>query len=445
MLVLILPGPAMAVVLGGVGAAPLPNETWSDGIATYSMVPPLAGYLVPKTIFEKGYQVPLKDLLAVSRPMTNEELQRYTTAGSIKAVDGYPLFVFENQKVNVFLWKGKRDSTQQQIVPRVWNGELWMPKGYGPDRADAIEHVFYHPADQDRCYIMVHEQGGPRGQDRVQTERIWFGRFPPVEAILKDAIKNADAVVHLPSRGDQQASELLDCLKGDVSRSALRTVPGIERAHDNPLVFLRRDGEKWAIRSFYQHGSLSGDHGELRLSIPQVKDVLARNDWLKEYLNVQPMRWHLARLAAVAGPKDAVTLRQVNPEAKRDQWLIFELAAGKDRPGALYQHPVTRSQRDGGQPLFQFTVERGETKVDLSPRGRFGEVSLSAAEPEASEALRCQYRFIDCGPGVIKLAIKPREYPFQAKVSARFTESDRLASPEVRTTYIGSPITVEVK
>jgi hypothetical protein len=445
MFVLTLLGPATTVFQGGAGAAPLPNETWSDGLYTYPMVPPLAGYLVPKTVFEKGYQVPLKDLLAVSRPMTNEDLQRYTTAGSIKAVDGYPLFVFENQKVNVFLWKGKRDSAQQQIVPRVWDGELWMPKGYGPDRADAVEHVFYHPADQERCYVLVHEQGGPIGKDRIQTERVWFGRFPPVEAILKEGIKNADAVVHLPSQRDRQAGELLDCLKGDVSWSALRTVPGIERANDNPLVFLKRDGEKWAIRSFYQHGSLYGDYDALRLSIPQVKDVLARNDWLKEYLNVPPMRWHLARLAAAAGPKDVVTLRQVSPEAKHDQWLIFELTAGKDRPGTLYQHPVTRSQRDGGQPLFQFTVERGETREDLSPRGRFGEVSLHAAEPEASEALRCQYRFIDCGQGVIKLALKPREYPFQAKISARFTESERLTDPQTRTTYATRTITVEVK
>jgi hypothetical protein len=407
-------------------AAPLPDDTWGDGIATYARVPPLAGYVVPATVFRDSYQVALKEVLAAARPMAKEELERYTAAGPLETADGFPLFAFENQRVNVFLWKGRRDNERQQISLRVWNGELWSSKGYGTLEADAVEHLFYHPAEQARCYVLVGQQ---LGTDRIRTDRVFFGRFPPVEAALREGVKNADAVVYLPRGYGEQAGELLDCLKGDVSRTALRAVPGVERAGEDALVFLKRDGGRWRLASFYslEFVSFYGDYGQLSLSIPQVREVVAKNAWLKAYVEPpRELRWHLARREAGAPAQAECSLRLTNPGARRGDWLILELAVGKDGPAVLHRLAGDRGGRGGGEPLFRFAVDSGGRAEELTTQGRFGRGAFAAAEPERSPALRCAYRFLDCGPGVVKLALKPEAYPWRAKVTAYCEVVERL-------------------
>src|SRR5688500_2008595 len=83
------------------------GETWSDGVCTYDVSPPLAGYIVPKSVFADNYAMPAERMIAISRPMTAEELAAYARGGKPPVTRDYPLFVFRNQGVNVFLWKGR--------------------------------------------------------------------------------------------------------------------------------------------------------------------------------------------------------------------------------------------------------------------------------------------------------------------------------------------------
>jgi hypothetical protein len=382
--------------------------------------------------------------------MTPAELDGYAHGGKPQVTRDYPLFVFKNHGVNVFLWKGKHDG-EQQIIPRVWDGKLWYPSGTSDGRADAVEHLFYQPAVRRRCYVMIHQQNGQVGRDRIHTDRVLFAAFPPVEAILRKGIETADAVVYRPYREASLKGERLDCLKGEVTLSEFRRLPGVERVGYNTFVFITGTGQGRKIRSTYTesdvYGSFRGEYGEVRLSVPQVRAAVAKDPPLIAYVEPRPLRWEFARSAAGPGQKDAACrLWVVNPEAGRGDWVVVELAVGRERPGQLYRPPVTRPQTDGGEPLARFRLRRGDAEADLAPRGRFGADSLTRAAPEEDAALGVEYQFIDCGPGVLKLAVRPKRYPWAGTVQGHFEE---VVSPFHRgappTAHASEAVRVEVK
>jgi hypothetical protein len=416
-------------------------NTWGDGICTYDLSPPLDGYLVPPAVFENGYAAPPEQVLAASRRMTPAELDAYARSGNPPATRQYPLFVFKNHRVNVFLWKGKHDG-EQQIIPRVWDGEVWSSSGTSDGRADAVEHVFYRPPEGDRCYVMVSQQNGQVGRDRIQTERVFFGAFPPPETILRKGIETADVVVYRPYWAASLKGELLDCLKGNITLAEFWKLAGAERDGYGTFVFIAGTGRERRIRSTYTehnvYGTFRGDYGELSLSVPQVRAAVAKDPALKPYVEPGPLRWEFARSAAGPRQKDAgCRLRVVSPGAMRGEWAVVELTAGRDRPGLLYRPPQGRAQMDGGDPLVRFEVRRGDATAELAPRGRFGSDSLLKAAPEENEALGIEYQFIDCGQGVLKLALRPKQYPWSVIVQGR---SEELAAPFDR----GKPTAVHV-
>src|SRR5262249_48745819 len=149
--------------------------------------------------------------------------------------------------VNVFLWKGKHDG-EQQIVPRVWDGRAWSSSGVSDGRADAVEYLFYQPAARERCYMMVSQQNGQVGRARIHTDRVLFGAFPPVETVLRKGMESADAVVYRPYREANLKGEVLDCLKGEVTLSEFRKLPGVERVSYNTFVFVSGTGKEGRVR-----------------------------------------------------------------------------------------------------------------------------------------------------------------------------------------------------
>jgi hypothetical protein len=403
-------------------------------------------------VFEKGYAVPLERVLAVARRMSPAELEAYARGGKPQVTREYPLFAFSNHGVNVFLWKGKHDG-QQQIIPRVWDGELWSGYGTSDGRADAVEHLFYQPAARGRCYVMVHQQGGQVGRDRIHTDRVLFGAFPPVESVLRKGIETADAVVYCRYRGEGQKGERLDCLKGEITLGEFRRLPGLERVGYNTFVFIAGTGQGRTIRSTYDeagvrsYGSFWGEYGRVRLDVPRVQPGVAEDRSLGAYVEPGPLRWGLARAAAGPRLRDAACrLRVVNPEAGRGDWVVVELTVGRDRPGGLYRPAVSRDQRDGGEALVRFRVRRGDAEADLAPQGRFGADSLTRAAPEEHAALGVEYQFIDCGPGVLKLAVRPKRYPWAGTVQGHFEEVVPPFNPGVPATgYASETVRVEVK
>jgi hypothetical protein len=441
-----------ALVPGTSSRADDPAEkTWGDGICIYDLSPPLDAYFVPPAVFENGYDVPPKRVLAASRRMTPAELDGFVRGGKQRVTREYPLFVFNNHRVNVFLWKGKHDG-EQQIVPRCWDGEVWMPSGTSGDgRADAVEQVFYQPADRDRCYVMVSQQNGQVGRDRIHTDRVFFGPFPPVEAVLRKGIESADVVVYRPYREASLKGELLDCLKGGITLSEWRKLPGAERVGYNTFAFIAGTDGQRKVRSTYSesdvYGTFRGDYGEVSLSVPQVRAAVAKDPPLNAYVKPGPLRWEIAR--AAAGPRQKVVacrLRVVNPEAPRGEWVVVELTVGRDQPDALYRLPQNRAQSDGGDPLIRFQVRQGDAEVELVPRGRFGSDSLQRAAPEENAALGIEYQFIDCGQGVLKLALRPKQHPWAGTVRGRYEE---LVSPFDRRTppvvHLSQGVRLEVK
>jgi hypothetical protein len=211
---------------------------------------------------------------------------------------------------------------------------------------------------------MVAQSNGQVGRDRIHTERILFGAFPPPEAILRRGIETADAVVYRPYRAASLKGELLDCLKGSATLAEFLRLPGAERVGYNTFALIEGTGGGRRVRSTYTehdvYGTFRGDYGEVSLSVPQVRAAVAKDPALNAYVTPGPLRWEFARSAAEPRQKDAgCRLRVVNPEARRGEWAVVELTAGRDRPGLLYRPPLTRPQTDGGDPLVRFRVRRG--------------------------------------------------------------------------------------
>ena len=93
----------------------------------------------------------------------------------------------------------------------------------------------------------------------------------------------------------------------------------------------------------------------------------------------------------------------------------------------VFQHPA--SQRDGGEPLFAFEVRRDRQEATLRPRGRFGADSFTATTAEENRELMFDYYFVDSGPGLISLAIRPKEYPWVAEITASYEGGAHTTGP----------------
>jgi hypothetical protein len=145
-----------------------------EGMPELELSRPLEGYFVPSTIFKQGYELAPEKVIEQSRRMTKEELDSYITGGELKVSLEFPLFVFKNHVINVFQWVGRRDG-QQQVIPRVWNGSLWMPGGYEQLQAPFSAHVFIHPKENERCYVIVlaAKRAGGAGQDPNRARQLW--------------------------------------------------------------------------------------------------------------------------------------------------------------------------------------------------------------------------------------------------------------------------------
>jgi hypothetical protein len=272
-----------------------------------------------------------------------------------------------------------------------------------------------------------------------------------VAEVVRKGVEAADAVVYRPAGESELKGELLDCLKGNVTLSEWRKLSGAERVGYNTFAFITGSGAGRKVRSSYfesdVYGTFHGDHGVLSLSVPQVRAAVAKDPALSAYVEPGPIRWELARSAA--GPKQkgaACRLRAVNPEAKRGEWLVVELTAGLDRPGALYWGSGHRGGGGASETLVRFEVRHGNAAAGLAPHGRFGADSLRKAEPDEHEALGVEYQFIDCGPGVLKLALRPKQYPWAGTVQGRYEE---LSSPfdrqSPRIVHASEAVRLEVK
>lgn len=409
----------------------LTNKTWTDGIYTYEDSPLLDGYYVPTTAFKNGV-IPLNKVLAMSRRMTPAELNGYVQGKDQQVSREYPLFVFKNHGMNAFLWKGKTDG-QQQILPLAWDGEFWLPKSYAMGRTNAVEHLFYHPGEDDRCYVMVYQSNGQRGRNRIHTDRVFFGAFPSSDTLIRKSIENAHTVVYRPFAGLEPKSELMDCVKGNVTASDFRKLLTAEKFNYNTLVFIDKTANGRKIRSAYEAGKFWGVYG--KLFVEQRRVGLEQDKSLKEFwsgLVNGNLRWNLGRDAFEGQQIDAsCRLRMVNSEVQRGEWVILELVVGGKQPGVLYRRPQRASQRDGGDALFEFRILQGSTEVVLAPNTRFNAPTtqeMLSGRPRQNEALAIEYQFIDCGPGVVKLALRPTEYPWKAAIRATFNSNYKSVS-----------------
>jgi hypothetical protein len=56
----------------------------------------------------------------------------------------------------------------------------------------------------------------------------------------------------------------------------------------------------------------------------------------------------------------------------------------------------------------------------------------------------CSYHFLDCGPGVVKLAVKPKNYPWKATVAGIYMEQQRFGRG-VEMVHTTTAVKAEVK
>lgn len=397
---LLLPAPALA-------------GTFDDGLFEAESVAPLAGWFVPPRVMRESYAIPPADVIAASRAMTASELAEHFSGGERQSVsEDFPLFAFPNQGTNVFLWMGRRDG-EQQILPRAWDGALWSHGPSGDGRADAAEMVFPGPRGAGVVHVLVMQQGGQSGRQAIRTERVLFARFPGRQAILDRGLARADTVVWIPpDSSPARWPRHLDCLKGRIDAETLRTLPGAERLRNSSLVFLSGADAARRIDFWFdgETGVFTGRHGPL--ADPEFDPTGPEN---------RQLRWRLARRSAGAAEPATLSIAEGG-----DGWISLELAVGRDAPGELYAAPITRSGRDGGAPLFRFEFRHGEIIGEVTTRGRFGADSFDAAEPEPYDSIGLDCRFVRCGPGVVKLEIRPRTRPWRGKVRAIVTPRSRL-------------------
>jgi len=416
-------------------AAESEQKTWSDGIYTYDNSPPLEGYFVPRRVF--NYEAPLETVLTNSRPMTPAELSGYENGDEPQPTGDYPLFVFKNHGMNVFLWQGKNGP----VDFRVWLGKHWESPGSGLSYGanEPVEYVFQQLPEHERCFVMILQRSA-REQNWVHTDRISYGAFPSVETIVQKWMETAPIVVNCPYGQAMLAGELMDCLAGQITVPEFRQLPGAEKIRPDAFVCITFIGGERKIGPAFIEGRFQGNYGQL---FGAAEPWLPQADRIWRYVS---HRWQLARLAAEGPHKNSsCRLRLANPQVARGEWAILELVVGADEPGMLYWMSMSRSGRDGGDPLVGFEIEANEAKAELVPAGRFGQTSLQATTPEANEALGIDYHFIECGQGVLKLALRAKRYPWEGTVRAQYNVNLRWQFPAQTKSSIDYSDTVEVR
>lgn len=401
------------------------GDAFDLGIAQVESVRPTAGYFVPPSVLRESYAVSPDSVIAAGRAMTADELRRFTHGDAEAIVTSeHALFVYPNLGECMFRWSGALDCAQQRVIVRVWNGSTWHPY-LEPIDATVQLATFVDATAAESVFVLVQQHNGTRDHDRLRTERVEFARYPGWRALIDAGLERADVVVHIPF-GSQRSLELpgvLDCVKGWIEPEALRAAlaDALPAGAGRALVFLRTDSaegadaEVLAIHDIAR-AVLSGPHGTLE--DPRIDLTTAERHGL---------RFALARRTAAAAEDRESTLTF----ARAGNLGIVELAIGRTEPCELFVPSITRSGRDGGEPLFRFEVRRDDDVVVLQPEGRFGADSQRRRELATCAELGFDYGFVLCGTGVVKLVIRPRASPFDAEVRAVVTPlADRFERPE---------------
>ncbi|MCC7169117.1 MAG: hypothetical protein IT459_01605 [Planctomycetes bacterium] len=396
-------------------AAPTPRgDTFELGIFQAELVPPTAGYFVPPGVLRDSFSVSPESVIAAARPMTADELRRFVHGDPEATVTSeHALFVYPNVGDCMFRWRGALDCAQQRVIVRVWNGKTWNPY-LEPTNATVQLATFVDASSTDSVFVLVQQYNGTRDHDRLLTERIEFARYPGRQSLIDAGLAHADVVVHLDPgrRSSNELPPILDCLKGWMEPESLRVLLADDpRIRSGPaLVFLRsaqgeRPLELLAVFDATQR-KWFGPHGTLE---EPTFDSASEDP--------HDLRFALARRTAAAAEDRESTLTF----DRAGNLGIVELAIGRTEPCALFVPSITRSGRDGGDPLFRFEVRRDDDVVILEPEGRFGADSLRRRGLATCAELGFDYGFVLCGTGVVKLVIRPHAIPFDAEVRAVVT------------------------
>lgn len=399
------------------------GDAFDLGIAQVESVRPTAGYFVPPSVLRESYAVSPDSVIAAGRAMTADELRRFTHGDAEATVTSeHALFVYPNVGDCMFRWRGALDCAQQRVIVRVWNGTTWNPY-LEPTNATVQLATFADASSADSVFVLVHQHNGTRDHDRLRTERIEFARHPGTNALIDAGLARADVVVHLPFRSQRtlELPAVLDCLKGWIEPAAFRAalVEDAGVGSGPALVFLRTGGAEGAeVLAIYDiaRASFSGPHGTVH------DPTFDRTS--SERLD---LRFALARRRTPAADERSSTLAL----ERAGDLLVVELAIGRTEPLPLFVPSITRSGRDGGEPLFRFDVRCAQASVVLQPEGRFGADSQRRRELATCAELGFDYGFVDCGTGVVKLVIRPHAGPFDAEVRAVVTPlTDRFERPK---------------
>jgi hypothetical protein len=412
---------AIIVVLGTTPIATAqetrPALRWTDGMFEYDAIAPTAGWFVPIVAIARE-RPGLDQIMAQSTRMSADELRAYATgAGGRKVTKDLLLLAYEVTGPTVFLWKGKRSSGQQQIFPMAWSGETWDHPGWSSGNADAFEMLFGPKGSERRTeHVLVMTQSG-LDPNTLQTEFVRAGPFPGIEAILRAGIERADDVVYLRPTIDRIKDQALDCLKGSLSAKDLPPLVS-NRWEYQTLLFLRREGTARRLWFAYHSGGFHNELGDLH-----VEEYAQESPFLKH------ARWALATNVTGTASRPTATVTWTSRGRTEDGWMRVELAAGRDEPASIYKRPITRSGKDRGEATFAIRIRRGGHEATVAPRGRFGAESFAAAEPEQLPALGCEYRFVNCGVGVIKIEIRPKSRPWSAEIQATYDDPNPWDAP----------------
>jgi len=392
------------------------GDTFDLGIVQAPLVAPSAAYFVPPSVLRDSFAVSPDTVIAAARPMRADELARLLDEDDEDNVaSDHLLFVVPNQGANMARWSGSADCAQQSIILRVWNGETWLPF-VSPENPTVHSAAFVGLPDEPSSFVLVQQHNGTREHNRLRTRSMQFARFPGTHALIDAGLAQADIAVYVapPSRASNARSPLddcvVDCVKGWIEPAALRTALG-DRRFDRSgaeLIFLASNGDAPHVLATIgvDRGCVRGPHGELTDPDAHPTSEATRS-----------LRLALARRATPATTDREATLAVTREETP----CVVELAIGRAAPCLLFAPSITRSGRDGGEPLFQFEVRRAGASVVLQPKGRFGADSLGRTEFENCPELGFDYAFLVCGPGVVKLVIRPRATPFDAEIRAVVT------------------------
>jgi len=403
---------------------------WSDGICSYDSVAPTEAFFVPVNVFQLnkkfGYDVPLEQVLAVSTRMTVEELKQFTDRKGTES-NRYLLFVFPNQRRNSVFWQGK--NTDRWTMLRVWDGKFWSGKSSGRSIPDNEAYIFFRDEEQKNCYVMICEEH----RESFVTTQISFGRFPDAKEFFESAINTSDSVVNFPySLKREFCTHSIDFVKGYLTEAELLRSIGDTHISDGTIVFLSKTDTGYKVNFMYSYRNniLAGPFGDNSItkyegfSMPQ-----------------EAMRWQLAKMAAsAANLTDDACLLTARPESPDSDWLTIELTVSEDNgPGILCSPSVSASKRDGGAPYYSFKLQKDGREIELPPPRRSPRTPTASEEKKPVSAnsqaddkssigiylqkvdeFDCEYGFVSCGAGVLKLILHSLKRPWTARIQASY-------------------------